>query len=100
MKMVFAVFRESLEEEVVGILQEFHVKAYTLLSKVAGTGETGLVKGASGGHGWNAAILTAMQDEQAGEVGAALKRFHDDLAQGHQGKASLHVFEWTCTQIV
>src|SRR2546422_742682 len=41
MRMLLIVFRDSLEDEIVVLLKEFNVKAFTELHKVGGTGETG-----------------------------------------------------------
>ena len=38
MKMIIIVYRESLEEEMHGLLQEHGVKAFTELHKVGGVG--------------------------------------------------------------
>jgi nitrogen regulatory protein PII len=47
MKMVMIVFRDTLTEDVLAVLQEREIKAYTLFREVSGVGTTGAARGPS-----------------------------------------------------
>ena len=101
MKMLFIVFRESLEEEVHALLNELHVKAFTELHKVGGTGETGAAFHSFTWPGMNALVLTALPEDQAERVVEGLKGFRDQrIQQQHGVKVPLHAFVLPCLQVV
>src|SRR5207244_13502754 len=75
MKMLLIVFRDSLEDEIVVLLKEFSVKAFTELHKVGGTGETGDAFYSCAWPGANSMILTGLAEDQAeGVVGGSDSR--------------------------
>ena len=101
MKMLLIVFRDSLEDEIVVLLKEFNVKAFTELHKVGGTGETGDAFHSFASPGANSMILTALADDQAERVVEGLKSFRDQLAKQRKGmKIPLRVFVLPCLQVV
>jgi len=101
MKMLLIVFRESLEEEIHGLLQEHHVKAFTELHKVGGTGETGAAFHSFSWPGVNSMILTALSDDEAKRLVEGFKMFRDQRAQQQHGaKIPLRVFVLPCEQLV
>ena len=101
MKMLLIVFRDSLEDEIVVLLKEFNVKAFTELQKVGGTGETGDAFHSFASPGVNTMILTALAEDQADKVVKGLKAFRDQLAQQQKGvKIPLRVFVLPCLQAV
>lgn len=100
MKMVMIIYRESLEEEIHGLLQEHGVKAFTELHKVGGTGETGAAFHSFTWPGVNSLILAALSEEKAEQVAGGFKVFHDQRVQEHGHKIPLRVFVLPCVQVV
>lgn len=101
MKMVMIVFRNALTEQVLALLQEHEIKAYTLFPEVSGVGSTGAASGSFSSPGVNSMVLVALPDEQADRVVDRLKAFHDALVHDHPaGKAPVHVFVLPCIQAV
>lgn len=104
MKMLMIVFRESLEEDVMKVLKELGVTAFTELPSVIGAGETraafqafrSLVSAQS-----NSMVLTALADEDAEKVIAGLHAYRDRSAQRQHGAyIPLRVFTLPCDQVV
>jgi hypothetical protein len=101
MKMLLIVFRDSLEDEILVLLKELDVKAFTELQKVGGIGETGAAFHSFASPGANSMILTALAEDQAERVVDGLKTFRDQLAQQQKGmKIPLRVFVLPCLQVV
>jgi hypothetical protein len=101
MKMLLIVFRESLEEEILALLNEKNVKGFSELHKVGGTGETGDAFHSFTGPGVNSMILTALPEDQADRVVEGLKAFRDQRGQELYGaKIPLRVFVLPCLQAV
>jgi nitrogen regulatory protein PII len=101
MKMVMIVFRDALTEQVMAVLHEREIKAYTLFPEVSGVGSTGAATGSFSSPGVNSMVLVALPDEQADQVVGELKAFHDGLADEHPaGKVPMHVFVLPCIQVV
>jgi nitrogen regulatory protein PII len=101
MKMIMIVFRNSLEDHVLVFLKEHEIKGYTLLSKVAGSGETGAVAGSFASPGFNSMVLVALPEGQANDLLEKLKAFRDDLAKDRGlGKIPVRVFAFPCIQAV
>ena len=101
MKMLLIVFRDSLEDEILVLLNQLDVKAFTELQKVGGTGETGAAFHSFASPGVNTMIMTALAEDQADRVVAGLKAFRDQLAKQQQGaKIPLRVFVLPCLQVV
>jgi nitrogen regulatory protein PII len=101
MKMVMVIFRQSLEEDILRLLEELHVQAFTESPKVFGVGQAG---GAFASFDWpshNCMIFSALPDDQAERVVERLKAFHDRLSQGQHGaKVPMRVFLLPCDQVV
>lgn len=100
MKMIIIVYRESLEEEMHGLLQEHGVNAFTELHKVGGVGETGAAFHSFTWPGVNSMILTALPEEKAEQVAEGLRVFHDRRIQEHKVQIPLRVFVLPCVQVV
>jgi nitrogen regulatory protein PII len=99
MRMVVIVFRSALEEDVVAVLRQVGIDAFTGLPEVFGTGETG---GAFHSFEWrnsNAMIMTAVDDETAIRLLRAIEQFRDGAATRRPGgRIALHAFVLPCTQ--
>lgn len=101
MKMLLIIFRDSLEEEIHGLLKDLGVKAFTELHKVGGTGETGAAFHSFTWPGMNALVLAALPEDQADRVAKGLKEFRDQRIQQQRGlKVPLHAFVLPCVQVV
>jgi hypothetical protein len=99
--MLLIVFRESLEEEIHGLLHAHHVKAFTELHKVGGTGETGAAFHSFAWPGVNGMILTALPDDHAERVAEGFKAFRDERRhEQHGANIPLRVFVLPCEQTV
>jgi hypothetical protein len=101
MKMLLIIFRESLEEEILGLLNEHNIRAFTELHKVGGVGETGAAFHAYTLSGVNTIIFTALAEDHADRVLEGLTAFRDQRVQEQYGaKVPLHVFVLPCLQAV
>lgn len=99
--MLLIVFRESLEEEIHALLHTHHVKAFTELHKVGGTGETGAAFHSFAWPGVNELILTALPDDEAERVVEGFKVFRDERRRQQHGiKLPLRIFVLPCVQVV
>jgi hypothetical protein len=97
MKMLLIVYRESLEEEIHGLLQQHGVSAFTELQHVAGAGETGRAFHSFTWPGTNGLILTALPDTEANRLLQGLKSYRDErVKEQHGAKFPLRVFTFPC----
>lgn len=101
MKMLMVVFRDSLQDEVIMLLKDCDVKAYTLIQNVAGAGETGTALGSFASPGVNSMLLVVLPKEQADRSVEALKSYRDGLAEDHPAhKVPIRAFVLPCAQVV
>ncbi|TAJ27878.1 MAG: hypothetical protein EPO64_05095 [Nitrospirae bacterium] len=101
MKMLLLVFRQSLEQDLLLLLKELDVKAFTEAPKVFGMGEAGTAYQSLGWPGSNSMILAAMEEEQAERVVQRLKLFREHLAQQQHGaKIPMRLFAIPCEHLV
>lgn len=81
MKMLTIICRESMDDEVLALLERQRISGYTVLNDVGGSGETGHV---SGTHGWkdsNKVYLIALEDDQAPSLVEAVNEMRIRLTQ-------------------
>ena len=101
MKMLMIVFKESLEEEIRGLLKKHHVRAFTEMHDVTGMGEAGAAFHSLSWPGLNNMILAALPEPEAQTVVAALKGFRDDQIKRQSGaRIALRVFVLPCEMVV
>ena len=101
MKMLMVVFRDSLQDEILMLLKDCDVKAYTLVQNVAGAGETGTALGSFASPGINSMLLVVLPQDQADRSVEALKTYRDGLAKEHPAhKVPIRVFALPCAQVV
>jgi nitrogen regulatory protein PII len=101
MKMLMIVFRESLEEEILRLLKELGVKAFTELPSVVGAGEAGAAFHSFTSPGANSIVLTALSEDQTDRVVKGLHAYRDQLSQRQHGAAiPLRAFILPCEQVV
>lgn len=77
MKRVEIIFEESNENEIMMILRQAKVDNYTRFHGVTGKGESGEKLNNAIGPGINNVIVTIIDEEAAGRVVAAVRRFQD-----------------------
>lgn len=101
MKMLMIVFRESIEEDIKGLLNKYHVKAFTEMHDVTGIGETGAAFHSFSWPAFNNMILAALSEAEADTVVAGFKAFRDHQVQKQGGaKIPLRVFSLPCELVV
>lgn len=101
MKMLMVVFRESLEEDIMRVLKELGVKAFTELPSVIGAGEAGAAFHSFATPGANSIVLTALAEEHAEQVVKGLHAYREQLIQRQHGAyIPLRVFVLPCEQVV
>jgi len=101
MKMLLVIYRESLEEEIHGLLQQHGVRAFTELQHVAGAGETGRAFHSFTWPGANGVILTALPEKEAERVVQGFKAYRDQrVEEQHGDKFPLRVFTFPCDLVV
>ena len=101
MKMLMVVFRDSLQDEILMLLKDCDVTAYTLLQNVAGAGETGTALGSLASPGINSMLLVVLPQDQADRSVEALKAYRDGLAKEHPAhKVPIRAFALPCEQVV
>jgi len=101
MKMLMIVFRDSLEEEVKALLARQHVRAFTEMHDVIGTGEAGAAFHSLAWPAFNDMILVALPEAEAEGLVGALKAFRDLHAEKQQGaRIPLRVFAVPCDLLV
>lgn len=77
MKRVEIIFEESNENEIMMILRQAKVENYTRYHGVTGKGESGEKLNNAIGPGINNVIVVVVDEEAAGRVVAAVRRFQD-----------------------
>jgi hypothetical protein len=101
MKMLMIVCRDSIEEEVKALLARQHVRAFTELHDVTGTGEAGAAFHSLSWPAFNDMILVALPEAEAESVVAELKAFRDlQIEKQHGAKIPLRVFAVPCDLLV
>jgi nitrogen regulatory protein PII len=101
MKMLVIIFRHSLEQDLLELLKEVDVKAFTEAPKVQGAGETGSTSHSFGWPGHNSMILAAMEEDHADRVVKRLKTFRDTLARRQHGaKIPMRLFAFPCECLI
>jgi nitrogen regulatory protein PII len=101
LKMLMIVYRESIEEDIRGVLSKHQVKAFTEMHDVTGTGEAGAAFHSLSWPAYNNMILAALSEPQADTVVAALKAFRDQQVEKQGGaKIPLRVFSLPCELVL
>lgn len=79
--LIYIVFNNALEPEVLDILKKVSVKAYTRWDRVKGVGEAGPHMGNDVWPAWNTTIMSALDSEKkqalADEIRKLRERFPD-----------------------
>lgn len=77
MKRIEIIFEESNENEIMMILRQSAVENYTRYHGVTGKGSSGEKLNNAIGPGINSVIVTIVDEEAAGRIVAAVRRFQD-----------------------
>jgi len=97
MHMVLLVFRTSLEDEVLEVLDGEQVH-YTRLEKVRGKGATGIAPGSVTFGGANTIIWTTVPQERLDALRGKIAQFDTDLKGRNKVAPPFHVFVLPCMQ--
>lgn len=101
MKMLMIVFRESIAEQIHGLMKACAVTAYTELHNVSGKGETGPTMHFSLSTGANRMILASIPERMASRLIEELARYRTEQIQQQGDDAfPLHVFVLPCEQVI
>ena len=101
MKMLTLVCGERIEDEVLLLFSDFEIKGYTVISRVGGSGQTGLVSGTGNWTDRNKLYLIVLDDDRVAPIANAVKDLQIKLVQDHYGReVPLKVFVQPCELIV
>jgi hypothetical protein len=99
LRMVFIVFRDSLDVDVLGVLREMGIGSFTDLPEVYGSGETGGAFHSFEWRGTNSMILAAIDDGLVAGLVASLAKLRDRVVAARRGGVvPLRVFVLPCVQ--
>ena len=87
MKMLVLIFRNSLQEEILSLLKNEKIQAYTMIPKVHGMGETGAAFDSFTSQVENSLVLLALDNEPAHRMIEAFQALRTRLSQYQQGTA-------------
>jgi len=97
MKMLMIICRDSIEEDVLALLNRHKVRAFTEVRDVSGTGEAGPAFHSLSWPAQNNMIFVALHDQDAARIVAALKEFRDERDNKKRDiKFPLRVFTLPC----
>jgi len=101
MKMLVLIFRDSLQEEILSLLKNEKIQAYTIIPKVHGMGKTGAAFGSFMSQGENSLALLALENEPAQRTIEALQALRTRLSQYQQGAAiPMKLMVMPCEEII
>lgn len=101
MKMLIIVARDSMLEELEGLLHDTGIKTYTVLSNVKGEGLTGTVCGTFLQPDINCIIFSVLPSDQVDGAVRALKAHHAARVKAARGQSiPLKVFSFPCEEHV
>ena len=72
--LVYIIFNNALEPEILDILKKVQVKAYTRWDKVKGMGETGPHMGDEVWPAWNTMIMSALSSDKKDALSEEIKK--------------------------
>ena len=82
-KIVYIIFNNALEPEVLDLLKKVGVTAYTRWDRVKGVGETGPHMGDEVWPAWNTMIMSALEVEKKETLSQEIKKLREQfLEQG------------------
>jgi hypothetical protein len=75
--LVYIIFNNALEPEILDILKKVQVKAFTRWDKVKGVGETGPHMGDEVWPAWNTAIMSALGSDKKEALSEEIKKLRE-----------------------
>ena len=75
--LVYIIFNNALEPEILDILKKVQVKAYTRWDKVKGMGETGPHMGDEVWPAWNTMIMSALSSDKKDALSEEIKKLRE-----------------------
>lgn len=75
--LVYIIFNNALEPEILDILKKVQVKAYTRWDKVKGVGETGPHMGDEIWPAWNTMIMSALDSDKKKALSEEIKKLRE-----------------------
>ncbi len=99
MKMLILIFRSSLNEQVLSVLDELKLPGYTESTEVYGTGSMGRAFDSHAWPGYNSMVLSAVGEDDARRVAEAMKELSRKLTEGGE-KVPLRLFAVPCEQMI
>lgn len=100
MYLVLIIFRSSLEQDLLGVLERERVAAFTVLPEALGVGEAGRAWHAFPWPASNAVVLAALDAPAKERLVAALRAFRDAAANRQREAIPLRVFAVPCEQAI
>jgi len=80
-KLVYIIFNDALEPEILDILKKVQVKAYTRWDKVKGVGEAGPHMGDEVWPAWNTMIMSALDSERKESLAKEIKSLRENFPE-------------------
>ncbi len=78
-KLVYIIFNNALEPEVLDILRKVSVKAYTRWDRVKGVGETGPHMGDEVWPAWNTMIMSALDSGKKESLADEIRKLREQF---------------------
>ena len=75
--LVYIIYNNALEPEILDILKKVQVKAYTKWDKVKGMGETGPHMGDEVWPAWNTMIMSALNSDKKEALSEEIKKLRE-----------------------
>lgn len=79
--LVYIIFNNALEPEVLDVLKKVGVEAYTRWDKVKGVGETGPHMGDDVWPAWNTMIMSALDSEKKESLAKEIKSLREQFPE-------------------
>jgi hypothetical protein len=77
--LVYIIFNDALEPEVMDILKRVGVKAYTRWDRVKGVGETGPHMGDEVWPAWNTMIMSGLDSDKKEALAEEIRRLREEF---------------------
>jgi hypothetical protein len=93
------VFPQTLEDDLIGLLDHLRVSGFTQSQKVTGRGPRGRHYDTAVWPGADSTIFTVVGPEQTIALSQALCEFNARLSASSRGLYGVRVFTWACKQL-
>jgi hypothetical protein len=79
--LVYIIFNNALEPEILDILKKVQVRTYTRWDKVKGVGETGPHMGDEVWPAWNTMIMSALDSDKKDALSEEIKKLREQFPE-------------------